>query len=322
MIFTVPEDFEGSFVLNTLNRALSKGMTVSICGNDIYASDVKMAIKRGSLIPNSEDDYDESSNLSHDAMVVNKTDRILVLGKIILRPWASLLVSKDDTNNVSIRSAENNGFIHIISDEVSYGGPKKAKKKASKKKATKKKKVAKKQVEEEVFEEDKGQFVPGAEREVTPKVWNFREQESVDAQVVPTTPDILQVDEPEVEDIEFVDESLESQKVTPKVKIKKKTTKKATKKKVTKKKAVKKTIKKKGKVQKKKKVKVIEPVGDKKIPKTQMDAAIELDSRGRPIENASDTLNHLVDSYTDLAEVSFVDDEQDQNRYKNRTDMD
>ena len=333
MIFTVPEDFEGSFVLNTLKKALSRGMTVSISGNDLYAPDVKMAIKRGSLI-SIGDDYDESNNLSSEAMIVNRTDKILVLGKIILRPWASMMVSKDDLDNISIIAAEKNDFVHIISDEVSYETSKKAKKKVAKKKSKAKKKIVKKEEiveevfeDEEVFDEEKDQFIPGAEREVTPKVWNFREQESVEAQVVPTTPDIIQVDEPEVEDVEFVDESSEVQKTAPKAKTKKKASKKKAskkkaKKKATKKKAVKKTIKKKGKAQKKKKVKAIEPVGDKKIPKTQMDAAIELDSRGRPLENASDALNHMVDSAGVATNVSFVDDEQAQNRYENRTDMD
>ena len=53
MIFTVPKNFKGSFVLNTLNRALSKGMTVSISGNDLYASDIKMAISQGKCNYNS-----------------------------------------------------------------------------------------------------------------------------------------------------------------------------------------------------------------------------------------------------------------------------
>ena len=55
MIFTVPENFEGSLVLNTLNRALSKGMTISISGNKLYAADIKMAIASGILVPVGED---------------------------------------------------------------------------------------------------------------------------------------------------------------------------------------------------------------------------------------------------------------------------
>jgi len=317
MIFTVPKDFKGSFVLNTLDRALSKGMTVSISGNDLYASDIKMAINRGFLVSVGEEYGEDQLAMSHDVVIVNKTDKVIVLGETVLNPKGSLLVSKDILKNVAIRSAEKNGLIEIISKDV----PKKIiKKKVVKKKVAKKKVVKEKEVEEEVFDEEKEQFIPGAERQVKPKVWNFREQESEDAQIVPTTPDMIQVDEPEVEEIEFVDESVEAQKVNTKKTIKK--AKKKTTKKAKKKKAVKKSIKKKGKAIKKKKVKVLEPVGNKKIPKNQMDAAMELDSRGRPLGNASDTLNHLIDSLVETTDVSFVDDEQAQNRYEDRTDMD
>ena len=69
-------------------------------------------------------------------------------------------------------------------------------------------------------------------------------------------------------------------------------------------------------------VKVIEAVGDKKLPKTQADADIELDSRGNPLENASDTLNHLIDSLSSPEDLSFVDNEQNLDRYQKRDDMD
>jgi hypothetical protein len=319
MIFTVSESLKGSFVLNTLNRALSKGMTVSISGNDLYASDVKMAIASGFLISVGEEYGEDQIGVNHDVVIVNKTNRVIVLGETVLNPKGSLLVSKDILSNLAIRSAEKNGLIDIISKDA----PKKkvSKKKVTKKKATKKKVVKKKVVEEEVFDEEKEQFIPGAERPMKAKVWNFREQESEDALLVPVTPDIIQVDEPEVEEVEFVDEPLEAQKVNVKKKKVTKKAKKKTTKKAKNKKAVKKTIKKKGKATKKRKVKALEPVGDKRIPKTQMDAAIELDSRGRPIENASDALNHLIDSVESI-DVSFVDDEQAQARYNDRSDMD
>lgn len=319
MIFTVSKSLKGSFVLNTLNRALSKGMTVSISGNDLYASDVKMAISAGFLISVGEEYGEDQIGVDHDVIIVNKTNRVIVLGETVLNPKGSLLVSKDILRNIAIRSAEKNGLIEIISKDA----PKKkaVKKKASKKKVTKKKATKKKEVEEEVFDAEQEQFIPGAERQVKAKVWNFREQESEEASVVPLTPDMIQVDDTEEEETEFVDEPLEAQKVNVK---KKKVTKKAKKKTIKKaknKKAVKKTIKKKGKATKKRKVKALEPVGDKRIPKTQMDAAIELDSRGRPIENASDALNHLIDSVESI-DVSFVDDEQAQVRYNDRSDMD
>jgi hypothetical protein len=326
MIFTVPKSFKGSFVLNTLNRALSKGMTVSISGNKLYAADIKMAIASGILVPVGEDYGEDKVGVSHDVVLVNKTSRVMVLGETVLNPNGSLLVSKDALGDTAIKAAIKNGLIGVISKDAPI--KKTTKKKVAKKKTTKKK-ITKKEVEEEVFDEETDQFIPGAEREMHAKAWDFREQVAIDAQVVPTTPDMISVDEEEeeeeVEDVEFVDEPLEAQKVNAKKKkvtkkAKKKTKKKAVKK-AKKKKAVKKTIKKKGKATKKRKVKALEPVGDKRLPKTQMDAAIELDSRGRPLGKASDTLNHLIDS-VDTGDVTFVDDEQAQARYNDRTDMD
>jgi len=313
MIFTVPEDFKGSFVLNTLNKALSGGMSVSIYGNDLYAPDVKMAIGKGVLVPD-DGEYDKKmASLSNEAMIVNRTDRVLVLGEIILRPWASLLVNKNIANGAVIQSAAKSGFVHVVSDEKSFSSQK----------------FSKTSIKDEVKDiEDtkKTEFVPGAERQVKAKVWNFREQESEDASVVPTTPDMIDVtEEPEPGDIDFIDKPVKTKKTVAKKKSTKRSTKKSTKKTVKKasdKKEVKNTIKKKGKAAKKAKVKSIEPVGDKRIPKTSMDAAIELDSRGRPIENASDVLNHLIDSLNLPDEISFVDDEQAQDRYENRTDLD
>ncbi len=163
MIFTVPKSFKGSFVLNTLDRALSKGMTVSISVNKLYAADVKMAIDGGILVPVEEEYGEDQLGVSHDVVIVNKTDRVVVLGETVLNPKGSLLVSKDILGDTAIRSAIKNGLIGIISKDA----PKKktTKKKAVKKKTTKKK-VVKKEVEEEVFDENEEQFVHGAERQV------------------------------------------------------------------------------------------------------------------------------------------------------------
>ena len=303
MIFTVPENFEGSLVLNTLKRALSKGMTVSISGNDLYANDIKIAIRQGVLVSVNGDYNEEMANISSEVVIVNMTDRVLILGEIVLNPNGSLSVSKDISETGPVHSAEKSKLIRIISDSKVVS-KKDAKKSIAKNKAVIKKKVE--EIEEEVFEEEtqEDNITHGAEREVKAKVWNFREQDAEDAFVVPNAPDMLRVDEeeeiPDVDfvdepeshpNVDFVDESVEVQKVSVKKVVKKKSVKK-----VTKKKEVKKTIKKKGKATKKKKVKAIEPVGDKKLPKTQMDADYELDSRGKPLGKASDALNSLIDS--------------------------
>lgn len=329
MIFTVPEDFQGSCVLSTLNKALWKGMTVSISGPDLYAPDVKMAVKKGILVPMDEEYNSKQADLSSEAMVVNRTDKVLVLENIVLKPWASQMVSKRVTQSVAIISAEKNGFIHIISDETPMdksksATSKKSSKKKTQKKAIKKKTTKKKAKKGEVEEIEPKAYTPpetGEDREVTPVVWNFRDKTTAPAQTVPKT-ETIEVDKEEIEDVQFVDEKVEAQQVFPEKKTKKKSKKKSAKKKTKKAKAPRKTIKKKGKATKKKKVKSVEPVGKKKLPKTQADAAIELDSRGRPIDKASDTLQHLIDSLEEVSDASFVDDEQAQKRYEDRTDMD
>jgi len=254
MIFTVPEDLKGSFVLGTLKRALSKGMSVSVDGDDLYAPDIKMAIKRGILIPVGEEYDDEKANTSHEVTVQNRTERVLVLGALVLRPLQALMVSRGIARSVAVLSAEKNGFVHVIYDDEATSKKtakkkttkkKATKKKVTKKKATKKKTTKKKEVEEE-------EFIPGADRKVTAKVWNFRDQESEDADIVPKTPDIHYVTEDEHEDVDFVDDPLEAQEVEPKKKSKKKAVSKKKVKKASKKKATKKTIKKKGKSNKKK----------------------------------------------------------------------
>ena len=114
MIFTVPKNFKGSFVLNTLNRALSKGMTVSISGNDLYASDIKTAISLGILVPVGEDYGEDKIGVSHDVVIVNTTSRVMVLGETVLNPNGSLLVSKDVLGDTSIKTAIKNGFIKVV----------------------------------------------------------------------------------------------------------------------------------------------------------------------------------------------------------------
>jgi hypothetical protein len=319
MIFRVPESYEGSFVLSTISKALWAGMEVSIVGNDLYAPDVKIAVKRGILVPINEEAYGDKSKVAHDAMVVNKTDNILVLGDIVLNPWASLLVEKDIAESSILRTAESRGLVHIVSDEVSYVKPKPqaAKPKVAKTKKTKKpktKKAVKKETPEQKEPEAKEPEPMGEDREVTPMVWDMRKKTLEEAKVVPKTPDIAEfTDEQPTEEVEFVDSKEEPEEKTGKKK--KKAKKKKTKKK-TKKASVKKT-KKKEKTPKKKKVKAIQPVGEVKQEKTAMEASMDLDDRGKPRKKASDELQHLIDSITG-DDITFVDKEQQEKRLRDR----
>ena len=209
------------------------------------------------------------------------------------------------------------GYITIVSDEKPVA--KKKVKKTTKKVAAKNKKAKKaKKAKKKVVEIVDKYVIPetGEDRDVTPKAWNFRTGDMEVAQVVPKSeiPIIVADDDPE--DIEFVDPEEEALEAMPIKKIKTKKKKKATKK------AAKKKTKKKVLKAKKRKVKSLEPVGEKRLPKTAMDAAIELDSRGKPIgEGGSDHLKHLIDLEDSHEDVGFADDEQALKRYNNRTDM-
>lgn len=298
MIFKVSEKFKGSCVLPTLNKAIWAKMTISIAGNDLNADDIKGAIRKGILIPMDEE-YDALEfQKDHDVIIINNTDRVLVLGGITLRPNGSLPISKDEAAQPVIVSAGENEYITILSDEGEE--PYIKRKKSTKKKVSKKTKKEKTPEEPEFVTPESGE-----DKDPTATTWNFKSKELEEAEKIHKVEEFVKVGEEENgEDIEFVDE--------------KKTTKKKTKKKAS----VKKKTKKKGKKTKSKKVKEIEPVGEKRLPKTTADAVIELDSRGNPIgEKPGDTLKHLIDSLNSSEDVAMVDDEQALNDYKNRNDM-
>ena len=309
MLFRVSEKFKGSFVLSTLKKPLSAGMTVSITEKDMYALDVKSVVKKGILIP-LDNKYDKNKEaVSTEAMITNRTDKVLVLGQIVLRPWASLPISKKLIDSISIRAAVENEYIQIISDEDYFYDDEEE------------------EIEEiEEIEEEEEEIVDkklpiGEDRKVEPVIWDFKQKKTKKAEIIPKTPDIISVDEEkEEEHIEFIDEE------NPKKIAKKKASKKkASKKKVSKKKIAKKRVSKNSKKKEnskknknKKKITKLEPVGEKKLEKTIMDAAIELDSRGNPLSKASDVLQHMIDEIDSGKEVIFTDEEQAQERINNR----
>ena len=296
MNFKVSDKYKGSCVLPTLNKSIWAGMTFSIDGNDLYASDIKIAIKKGILISVDKKYNKETAKISHSMIITNIAKTSLILGEITLKVGGSLVVSKDNKNIFHINSAQAANLLTITSNDKIL--TKKTIKKKAKKKTTKK---AKTKVVEYVAPES------GENKEPTAKAWNFKTKEIEEAKKVPRTEEFVEVDSEE-ENIEFIDKTKKSKK-------KKKAVKKAKKKR-------KKTTKKKEKTSKSKKVKTLEPVGEVKPEKTVFDAAIELDSRGNPIvEKPSDTLQHLIDTINAPKEVGFADNEQAQERYDKRTDM-
>jgi uncharacterized protein YdbL (DUF1318 family) len=330
MIFKVSDNFKGSCVLPTINKAIWAKMTVSITGNDLRAGDIKDAVRKGILIPVDEDYDHDAIEKDHDVIIINNTDRVLVLGQTALRPNGSLPISKDDAKIPEIIAAEADGIVTILSDEdeeTYVTIQKETKKKETKKKVVKKKakkkvvaKKAKKKVVKKAEEQDYIAPETGEDKDPVATTWDFRAKKSVKAIKIPKSEDFIKVGDDEREDVGFIDGEEEDE-----VKVKKtskKTKKKATKKKTSKKKAsVKKTNKKETKG-KSKKVNTLQPVGEKRLPKTAMDAIMELDSRGNPIgDKPGETLRHLIDSIDAPKDVGFVDNEQSLDRYKKRTDM-
>ena len=70
-----------------------------------------------------------------------------------------------------------------------------------------------------------------------------------------------------------------------------------------------------------KKTKKLEPVGEKRESLTVADAAIELDSRGKPLTKPSDTLQHLIEEISGDTDVDFVDKQQEVERVSKRPEI-
>jgi len=295
MIFKVSKEYKGSCMLPTLGKVVWANVTVSISEEDLRADDIRVAVKKGILVPVDEE-YNEEALMDKDVIIVNNSDTPLVVGSVTLRPNGSLPISKETAQSAEIITAGRDGIITILSDEslsdeeddsdyVKVKEPAKAKKKAKKTSAPEPPKS-------------------GEDKDPTAKTWNFQTKKAEDAVKIEKSTEFTNLDE-EAEDVEFID----AKKSKAKKKAKKKT-KKAS------------NNKKKVKSKKRRKVKELTPVGEKKVPKTEMDAMIELDSRGNSIgEKPGDVLAHLIDSIGAPEDINFVDGEQDKSRQENRTDM-
>ena len=159
MIFKVSEDFKGSCVLPTLERAIWAGVILSISGNDLNAGDIQDAISKGILI-SVDKKYKQNEQKDNEVVIVNNTNRLLTLGNRTLKANGSLPITKDEAESPRLIAAAANGFITIVSDEgeETYirrkGAKKKAVKKVVKKKSVKKKaKAKKKEIELKKFQE-------------------------------------------------------------------------------------------------------------------------------------------------------------------------
>ncbi len=180
MLFKVSEKFKGSCVLPTIKKAIWANMIISITGNDLRANDIKDVVRKGILVPVDEDYDHDLIEKDHDVIIINNTDRVLVLGQTALRPNGSLPISKDDAKIPEIMAAAEDGIITILSDEEEepyVKSKKRAKKKTIKKKKTTKKKAKKKDVK--VIEAP--DFVTpetGEDKEPVAVTWNPQTQQT------------------------------------------------------------------------------------------------------------------------------------------------
>ena len=300
MIFKVSSKVKSSLALNTLKCSYDVGSSVLIDEKDLYAADIRAAIDGGLLIPSDESACNKIMKESSRVEIVNPTNKVMVLGASILRPNGSLTISREMLEEDFIRRALESGHISIKGEN---------KKKTKNKVVDKKEEMIAKQEEiiekeEAILKEKMEQKIQEEEKPTTPVVWNLRTQEKEDAKKIDKSIDPVKIE---------IDDKKPVKKTKKKTK---KTTKKKTKK-VTKKKVVKKTTKKKDNTVKNKKNSTISPSGERRLAKTAADAAIELDSRGKPLNKASDSLKHLIDDLS-ANEIGFVDEEQAQDRFDKR----
>ncbi len=270
MIFKVSDDFKGSLVLTSINKVILAGMQISVVGNDLYSPDIKRAVRQEILIPFIEGEYDDLHEVNHQVRIINKTDKSLVLGELILHPKASLMISRDFAESTIIQAAESDELI-----ELKYEKLKKILKKT-------------KPVSKSIKKPKKEQPVKKASEKTTAKIWDLREKE--------------------IKEVEMTSHSAEN-KVELDLEKEKKETKKTTKKKTTKK------SKKKGNATNKR-TKNIRPVGEEK--KQDENVAIELDSRGNPIDKPSKVLEEMINKLSTDGNISFVDKEQEIEKLQKR----
>ena len=333
MKFKVSEKVKGSLILKSLGRAVSTGTTVYVEGDSLYANDIQMAIKAGLLTPSTPEEKIEVRekiiNKTNEAVIVNKTDRVVIIGNFPIRPNGSAIkdLSKLDMN--VLRKCIENGLIQVITDvdeEMSNDKfPTTNKVKTEKIEQAEQIELesgieileetdasAPQSPEDElaqlIEESDRGGYdgeEVSEDREDGSKcvVWDFRKQENKKPKVVPkTVQKMITEEEPDVKMIDALDEAndVEEDKEIKLINDKIESMKK----KLAQKKAYKK------KSSKKKDNKAVKT---KFTRESEENIAPSLDSRGNPLVN---DMTHMVDA-TNGDEISFCDQEQAQKNIEN-----
>ena len=343
MIFQVTSKLKGTFVLRSLKHPLRKNQKIEINREILNADDLKMAIKKKILIPMEKNLIINQIELeeSYRLVLVNKTDKLLILGQTRVGPKGKVFITKSILESSEVRAAKSVDSIEII--EMKGGKIKKEEKvKATvsedslEDKADKEQKnikdssvVSEDKTNEEQKDikdssavsednlEDKTNEEQKDIKDSSALTWDFTKQSLEKSELISGPASIKYIKEENKD--KKTKKTKKKSKMKRKISKKKSSKKKSSKKKSSKKKISgekKSIIKKKDRNVEKSKEKEIKPIGVARPEKNSEEVIVELDSRGNPVK-PSETLRHLIDDIKD-GEVDFVDEEQEKQRVEER----
>jgi len=296
MRFQVSPKIKGSLVLKTLGRPLNPNSFVVIEGEHLAAGDIKAAVEQEILIPEDREEFNVLVQDNSKITLVNTGNMVVIIEGRPLRPKCKAKVSPYILDDDNVKNMLSRGIVKVFTDKKETVIVEKTEE------VEEVEEVVEVEEIEEIEEENLAEKTRKRDTKTTPVVFNMRTQEIKEAEVISKPSTIL-----DISDDDVIEEK------TPRKKTNKRSKKKS------KKKSQKKISKKKGMKLKSKKNRRIEPVGEIKAEKTEMDAAMELDSRGKPLsDKPSEVIQHMIKDLSAPTDMSFVDKEQAQKRKENR----
>jgi len=331
MKFKVSSKVKGSLILKSIGRPVSSGAILYIEGHSLYADDIQRAIKSGLIESvNKEDKIEIQENIidkTTEVVVINKTDRTVIVGNVSIRPNGSTIKDIADINLNAIKQAVKRGLIQVIRDVDEDMFEDVSPTEEIVEKVTDVSEIEQGiDILEEKFPTDElADFIKEIEsekieeiEEVKSVVWDAKQQKMVKPQTAPKTGqqllydeeegDIDTIDTEETEEISMIDD-LDAINEIDEVKDSKADISDKIDDKID---NIKKKIKTKNKKKAKKasKKKVIGTIKPKTTEVLDSDIAVAMDSMGRPLKN---DMSHMIE-IGEPDEVSFADAEQAQEK--------
>jgi len=279
MLFEVSSKVKGTLLLKTANnKILRAGSKVFIEDSQVSNNDVKRAVNNKQLIPIGKIKIKKKKEVenvvpSSKVRIINNTKKFLVLDNISIGPEKIKTIDKDIfDSSKKIKAALKSGYISVT-DGLPVASPP----------------VEEKQEEQEEeispdlkkeMEEKKKDIKDGT----VAKTWSPKEKKLEKAIKPPVTIRAEMIDIDEEEPVKVV-----KKRGRPKKNNSSETKKKET-------------------SPKKTKVKGIEPVGEVRKKASPDEVAIEMDSRGNPVEKPSETLKHLIEEIDPGENIDLIDE--------------